>query len=316
MSEVKVYAVLLVGLMIGAYLTWTDEEDKATTDNVTIVDAKVEQLERIQYFTKTQTIAIGFKDLGGERTPWFEMDSRSKPRAFVGNEKTKDLLEPFAPFEALRTLGKQLSEEELKTTELNGTKKKLILTIGGKDRTFEVGGRTSGARDHYVRAAGGDEVYLVGSKVLGDLEYPEGKFMQRKLRVADKKEVDKVVIAANGKTATAFQKNKLSPRDAFWAREGSEDKDETLGNFLDKLDKLSAIEYPPDADKKFEAAEAVLEASWYGEDGKELGRVKIARDGEGKKADFYALSTATKKPVKVSRFTAEQLETSLAAVLQ
>lgn len=316
MSEVKVYAVALIALMTGAYLTWTAEKDQASTDEVTIVDAKVEQLERVEFYTKTQTIAVGFKDISGERTPWFEVDARGKKKAFVGNSKSKELLEGFAPFVALRTLGKGLSKEEIATTELEKPERKLVLAIGGKERTFEVGGRTSGARDHYVRAQGGDEVYLVGSKVLGDLEYPEGKYMQRKLRDEEKKDVDKVVVAAGDKTITAYQKNKLSPKDAFWAREGSEEKDETLGNFLDKLDKLSAIEYPDDGQGKFDAGAPVLEASWYGEDGKELGRVKITREGEGKKAEFYALSTATKKPVKVSRFTGEQLETSLASVMK
>lgn len=316
MSEVKLYAVVLAALMVGAYMTWTDEEEKSTETKVTIFDGQVEQLERVELYTKTQTIAVGAKETGGEKYAWFEVESRGRKRQFVGNKKVDDLKKKFAPFIALRSLGRGLSESELEYAKLDKPTRKLVVTIGGKRRELDVGGRTTGARDHYVRPKGGAEVYLVASKVLGDLEFPEGKFMQRKLRVAEKKEVEKIVLAAGDKTVTAFQKNRLSPKDAFWAREGSEDKDETLGNFVDKLEKLTAIEYPEDGQKKFDVSEPVLEASWYDEDGKEIGRVKLVRNGEGKKADFYAASTATRIAAKVSRFTAEQLETSLKGLFE
>jgi hypothetical protein len=311
MSEVKLFAVLLLALMVGAYLTWTAEDDKATETKVTIFDGLPEQITKIELYTKTQTVAVDAKEANGEKYTWFEVDSRGRKRSFVGNEKSDDLKKKFAPFVALRSLGKGLTESELEFAKLDEPERKLVVTIQGKRRELDVGGRTTGARDHYVRSKGDAEVYLVASKVLGDLEFPEGKFMQRKLRSAENKEVDKLLLAAGDNSLTAFQKNRLSPKDAFWTREGSEDKDDTLKNFIDKLEKLTAIEYPADAQKMFDTGETILEVSWFDEDGKELGRAKLTRNGEGKKADYFAQSTATRIPAKVSRFTAEQLETSL-----
>lgn len=314
MNEVKIYGVVLVALMVGAYLTWTADDDKSTESKVTIVDAKAEQLDRIDLFTKSTTVAVRFE--GKDRYPWFEVDTRGRKRSFVGNEKSKDLVASFAPFEALRSLGKDLTKDDIAATELDDPQRKLILTVGDKKREFAVGGRTSGARDHYVRAPSSGEVFLVASKVLGDLEFPEGKFMQRKLRVEPQKDVEKVVVAADDKTLTAIQKNRLSPRDAFWTKEGSDEKNEALGNFLDKLDKITALSYPDDGQAQFDAGAAVLEASWYGDDGQELGRVKIVKTGEGKSTDYLATSTATRLPVKVSKFTVEQLESSLGSLFE
>ena len=64
-------------------------------------------------------------------------------------------------------------------TGLDAPERKLIITSAGQAKTFLVGERTSGARDHYVKPKASEEVVLVASKILSDLEFPEGKFMQR-----------------------------------------------------------------------------------------------------------------------------------------
>lgn len=308
MNEVKLYTAVLLALMVAAYLSWTGDGEADQETKVTLLSATPEAIEGIELFTETSTVKLSFREVAGEKVPWFEVENSRSTRAFAGGEDTSKLLEDFAPFEALRSLGKGLSKEELALTGLDAPKRKLVIRLSGKDKTFDVGERTSGARDHYVRPKASEEVYLVASKVLGDLQFPEGKFMQRKLREAPKTEVEKVTVNAGERGITALQKNRLSARDAFWASEAAPDeKNDTLGNYLDKLEKLTAVEYEADT-KAFDAATPVLEAVWYGEDDKELGRVSLRRAGEGKDATFYALSTATKLPVKVSRFTAEQLE--------
>lgn len=315
MKEVKLYGVVLMALMVLAYLSWTKKDDAKEATKVTLLDGAPENIERVDFFTKTSTVKMTFRDSGGDKVAWFEVTNSRHTRVFAGSKKVDKLLEGFAPFEALRSLGKGLSKDEIALTGLDKPERKLVVTARGKAKTFDVGKRTSGARDHYVRPKSSEEVFLVASAVLSDLQFPEGKYMQRALREAKRTEVDKVTISAGERTVTALQKNRLSTRDAFWATESApDDKNETLGNYLDKLEKLTAVEYLEDA-KAFDTATPVLEAVWYAEGGDELGRVSLRRTGEGKAANFYATSTATKFPVKVSRFTAEQLERDAATAL-
>lgn len=315
MNEVKIYGVLLVGLLLGAYLSWTKEDTPAEQKDVTILDVQPEQLEQITLYAKTQTIAVSFQEAAGDRYAWFEIESKNKKRGFVASDKFDDHLKKMAPFKAERSLGR-LSGEELKQTELEEAKKKLEIAYAGKKKAFQVGGRTSGSRDHYVRAEGGDEVFLVGSKTLSDLEFPEGRFMQRKLRTENIDEVEKVVISSSLGTKTALHKNRLSKKDAFWADESAPDtQSETIGNYVDKLDKLVITEYLAD-EAEMKDAEPVMEVTWFGEGDKPLGTTKILKKGEEKKAVFFATSPATRRPVKVSRFTADQLERDLKTLLE
>jgi hypothetical protein len=318
MSEVKLYGGLLVGLLVAAYVSHTRQAPPPDEGAVRILDAKPEELEKLELFARTQTVAFAWRSTPeGERYPWFEIESGGARRGFAGSDESKTMLGSFAPFLALRSLGTELSAEELKQVGLAGPKpeRRLVLGLRGGARAFEVGGRTSGARDHYVRPEGSREVFLVAARVLADLDLPDGKFMQRKLRSATLAEVERVVLAANGKRVTALHKNRRSQADAFWASESKPDeKDETLANYLDKLEKLSALEYLGDA-KAPGGESVVLEVSWVGEKDEALGKLTLSRSGEGETASYRALSTATRTPVKVSRVTGEQLERDLEAVL-
>ena len=110
-------------------------------------------------------------------------------------------------------------------------------------------------------------------------------------------------------------KNRVSPNDSFWAAEGAETKNETLENYVDKLDKLTAQEYDAES-KKFSEATPVLVVTWFDESGeKPKTRVELRRVGSGKDAEYYADSEATRMPVKISKFVGEQIERDLPTAL-
>lgn len=311
MTEVKIYGALLLALLVGAYMTWTAEDQSASSERVVLFDAEAPLIERIDFFTKTQTVAFSYRERDGDRYPWFEVENNARTRTFVGNEETEKLVQQFAPFEALRSLGDELSEEELSATKLDNPERRLVIKARSREKSFDVGGRTNGARDHYVRAAKTTEVLLVASKTLTDIQFPDGKYMQRKLRVAPLKEVARVVIQASGKNQTALQKNRLSPTDAFWAKEAQPDEaNETIKTFITQVEKLTAGEYLSD-ESPWNAAEPILTVEWFDEDGESIGSAAVARQGTGKSAKYYARSRATRLPVQLSRFTAEALEKDL-----
>jgi hypothetical protein len=322
MKEVKIYGSILVLLLAGAYWSYSKGDVSSTTaaasDKVDVVDVPKDGLKALVFYAKTSTVEVSSRkdDKGGEYS-WFVVEQGKRKRSFVGNDKVKAMLEGFAPFKALRSLGR-LTDEELKETKLDKPEKKLVLKLRDGERTIDVGGRTSGARDHYVRPAGSKEVFLVGSAVLGDLEFPEGRFMQRKLREEALKDVSKVELKANGKTKAAFHKNRLAPHDAFWALETApEEKSETAGNYIDKLDKLSAVEYPNDDEKYPREGVPILEVVWFGEDeSKAINTTEIWKvEDKDKKVEYYAISENTKVPVKLSKHAAEQVERDLGTVM-
>ena len=314
MTEIKVYGALLLALLVGAYVSWTAEDLGSTSERVTLFDVQTEQIEGIDFFTKTQTIAFGFRGQGDDRYPWFELTNKTRTRGFAGNKDTEKLLKQFAPLEALRSLGKDLTPEELSTTKLDAPERKLIVKAKSRTKTFDVGGRTNGARDHYARARGSTEVFLIDSKTLSDLQFPDGKYMQRKLRNAPLKEVARIALKANDQSRTAVQKNRLSPTDAFWtADEETSEADEGVKNFISKLERITATDYVSD-EAQWKAAEPVLSVEWFDEDGKSLGSTTIAREGSGKKANYYARADATRVPVKISRFAADGLEKDLTSL--
>ena len=315
MKEVKILALLLFVLLAVAWMSWTEEGDKASDDAVTVVSASPADIASLQLVTRTQTVALSFReDPDAGRYPWFKVVTKTSTRAFGGSDKVDDLLKSFAPFEAKRSLGSALSDEELALAKLDAPKRKLVVGLQTGERVFEVGGRTHGSRDHYLRATGGREVFLIGSRVLGDLEFPEGRFMERKVRKVGLEDVAAVTISAGGQLKRVLHKNRLSKKEAFWADEAAPDeRSETLGNYLDKVDKLTVSRYSRDG-KPLEQGEPVLEVTWYDDGDAVLEHLTVSKTMDGKRTVFIGRSRTTRVPVELTRTIAEQLERDLSVL--
>jgi hypothetical protein len=315
MKENHLLLTVLVVLLGTAYWSWTKEEKKVTTEKVVMVSGQPADIELIRFTTKTQTVSVSRRDLKGEAYVWFEIASKTRTRGFVGNDKVDDLLKSFAPFSALRSLG-PVEAEKLEAIKLKKPEKKLTLRIKGAEKVFQIGDRTYGSRDHDVKPTAGKEVYLVESKVLGDLEYPESRFMQRNLRKADMQEVNALEVTAGGKTRRFLHQNRLAKAEAYWATDTSpEQQNETVGNWVSKLDTLSVRTYPEDADVLKDAT-LVLELAWIDPGDKKAETMALYRKKaeKGDAQDYFAVGTATKLPVEVTRSVAEQLERDLAVL--
>jgi hypothetical protein len=314
MSEVKILLAALMGLLGAAWWSWTAEDAPKATATVVALEARPSEVQRVSFVTRTQTVAISFREAEGGRYPWFEVWSKTSTRAFTGSEAVDELLDRLAPLKALRSLGRGLPPEVLTDAKLDHPQRRLEIGLTGGPKIFDVGGRTFGARDHYLRPRGGDEVFLVESKVLGDLEYPEGKYMQRKLRDLKLEDVDHVIVAAGGRSKKVLRKNRLSAKDAFWADEATPDaRSETLENYLDKVEKLSVLRYG-DTVAPLPAGDPVVEVAWHDEGGKVLERLTLSKGVDGEKTIWMARSGLSKVPGEVTRSTAEQLERDLGVV--
>lgn len=315
-TEVRVLTALVVVLLMGAYLSWTRKDDAAALEKVNINELAADRVDELVWITRTQTVTVSRKQApgGGDKYTWFDVKSGKTTKGFKGNKASSTVFDAFAPFVAVRTLGTQLDAAQLAETKLEHPDSKLIVRSKGDDKVYQVGARTFGTRDWYVRASGGSEVFVVASRVFQDVDFAEGKFMQRDLETLDKKDVSGVILKAGPKEQRFLQQNRLSPSDAFWTRAETPDaKDEAVGNYLRKLEGLKAIAYVEPS--LLGAAVPVLTVTWL-EDDKPKETVVIHRGGEPGKEKYYAVSEATVAPVEVAKSVGEQLEQDLSGVLQ
>lgn len=312
MREVRILAIALVVLLVGAYASWGRDPTKAGDEKVTILGASKGDLQRIALMTRTTTVVLSKKE-GGYW--WFDVETASGKRGFVAGDTVDGMLGTFAPLMGLRSLGSGLNEKELAAAELEKPSRKLIIKLADGEHRYDVGGRTYGPRDHYVRPAGGKEVFLVESRVLGDLELPEGRFMQRKMLKADKKDVSSATLKAGERTKKMLHKNPLSEKDQFWAEEASPDsRSETIENYLHKVETLSANRYPPEAELPKDL-QPVLDLTWF-DGAKPVDHIELLRAGTGKDTKYFARSDATHGVVEVSTSVGEELERDLSVVLE
>jgi hypothetical protein len=137
--------------------------------------------------------------------------------------------------------------------------------------------------------------------------------MQRKLRVLEGKEVSGAVLKAGPNERRLLHQNRLSESDAYWADAKNPDqKNETIENYVNKLEGLSATAYV-EADALKEAT-PVLEVSWL-EDDAPKEKLAIYRVPDKDKSKYLAVASSTHLPVELPRSTAEQLEQDLAVLL-
>ncbi|MFO0726591.1 MAG: DUF4340 domain-containing protein [Myxococcota bacterium] len=312
--EVRILGGSLIVLMVLGYLSFTKKDEAVTAEKVTILEAKPEQIQGISMITRTQTVSFERrKGPSGDEFPWFGIEANKKKRGFKGNKSTPSMLEGFAPFTAIRTLGAEVGGDQLAETKLDKPDAKLILRIGNSDKVYEIGGRTFGTRDYYVRAKGGKEIFLVASKTLADFEFPESRFMQRQLKEIETKDTTSVMLKAGKKEKRFIQQNRLSSKDAFWAAQDAPDaKNETFENYLHKVESLAATGYAEES--VLASATKVLEVSWHEEE-KPKDVLTIYRAGEPGKEKYYGVSTVTVLPVELPKTSTEQVEQDLASVL-
>lgn len=319
MTENRLYGALLLALLVAAYLSWHQDDEAPADTAVALLNERPQDLQRIELRAKTATVVVTYReDEAGARYPWFEVERNGQTKAFVANEAFEKAEKTYAKFEALRSLGK-LDGDTLKQTELQTPARTLTITTAKGSDTFEIGAQTPGARDYYVRQAGQAEVFLVKGNVVSDLEFPASRFTQFKLRNTGLDKVKHIRIRAGDKVTEGIHQNPMSPSDAYWAFTEKPDKvAQTLGNYIAKVEQLSALEYVSDREQ-FDTAAPVFELIWTGEGGGEVGKVDLRRrtvDGGTGKPEYLARSPVSRVPVKVLTSLGEQLEADLALLFE
>ncbi|MCZ7682337.1 MAG: DUF4340 domain-containing protein [Sandaracinaceae bacterium] len=325
--SIAAHAILAVGGLVLAYLAWTDEAPEVSEDEVNVLECAPDALARVELRTEEKDVTLEMRSEGSGRVAWFTVVRRPEngepvTESFVGaSEATTEWLAQVAPLRARRSLG-ELSAEQLEQVELDDPEGRLTIDCGGRSTTYQLGGRSYGTGDRYLRAEGGGPVYLVASDRLAPLESAEFRLMERALHTFEWRDVVSLSLRAFGQSKRLLQHNRLDEQAAEWVDAANPDRrDETYGNWMSRFPRLRVQSYlAPDArpgadlDEGMSVApQAVMRIDYQGEHGSELGFLEMQR-AEATPA-YYARTETTRSWVRVPTSVAQQIEEDLRSML-
>ena len=334
-----VHLGLLVVSAIVAVLMWTREQrPKALAlADVNVWAGRPADIERVLYEGKKKTVTLEAKkdDIGRwfvvtidkeASAPTRKADAGAGEDAGAGSAEPaartqvtlvsvgagEKLLELLAPLRAFRAVGKIETDRlaEFGLSEPEGT---LTVRMGGSERKLTLGSGTPGGAERYVRYEGNGEVYVIKGDIVRDLDGAESKLIERDLHEWKDPEMSSAKITASGKTREIVRGGSEGKR--FWADPASPDQnDETVSNWISKLEKLKPNEYVRQVP---EGKETVARVDYFGKSSKALGFLELLKapsETEGKPT-YFILSERTRQLAKVSA-TAEQIEQDLGSIVK
>jgi hypothetical protein len=334
--SIFVHGGLVVASAALALFVWTrDKSPKAfAATDVTVWPGRPADVERITYESKKKRVELSAKKdaLGRyfvgtvekEKTPLKppEPDAGAPQDMPAANEKVvtglvsvtpaEKLLELIAPLKAIRQVGQVPAdrEPEFGLSEPEGT-----LTVKTKDaeRKLLFGGATPGGGDRYARDPVSGEVFVVRSEIFRDVDTAESTLIEHELHEWKDADVTSAKLVAGGKSRTVVRSGPEGKR--FWADEAAKDaQDETLGNWMSKLDRLRPTEFPQATPDPHETVVRVEYASGNAQ----LGYLELIRGpvGEGGKPQYFVVTERTRLAGKVANTAAEQVEQDLGTIVK
>ncbi len=324
-AQVFVYAGLLLVALIAAYLSWTHEPPGGKGD-VLVIDADPDQLQQVVYEEPDHRVQVARQEGGEDGICWGDTfkrkDAPKKPeppspmplagdddsaepadgevepepekieesKSFRGNQTCDKILARFAPMRAIREF-EQLTDEKLTEMELTEPSATLAVTTARGERTFEVGGRSYGTNDYYLRDQASGVVYLVESRLVADIKGGSTRLMERSLHAFKKEDVERAVVVVEGQQGAFVQLNRDDSKTAVWAAADDTSRaHDGADAWLDKVLRLRALEYYTDPLAALEPQARVEFASLDGP----LGWMEFgtAVDGEGEPIHVARSSTS------------------------
>ncbi|MFO0762488.1 MAG: DUF4340 domain-containing protein [Byssovorax sp.] len=316
--------------VVTAAVVWTrDKQPKSiAAGDVTVWSGRQADVERIGYENKTKTIALSVhKDEVGRYfvgsieksapAPASSASAGAPPPApkttttIVSVAAADKLADALAPLKALRALGK-IGDDRASEFGLAEPDATVSVKIGASERKLLLGGPTPGSGDRYVKDPTSGEVFAVRGEPFRTLESADTTMVERDLHEWKDTEVQTATLTAGSKSRAIVRGGVEGKR--FWADAASpETNDETLGNWMSKLDRLRPTEFlaEPPAEKQ-----AVLRIEYAG--GKSLGFIELSRTpaGDNGKPTYLIRTERTRLYAKVPLPAAEPVEQDLGAVVK
>jgi hypothetical protein len=240
---------------------------------------------------------------------------------FLANAKFDELLKSLAPLRAVRALG-EIPKDKYAQFGFDKVGTYFRMECGGKKLALDVGGRTYGAGDRYVRDPKAKESYLLEGRIVSELQSAQFKFMQGELHDFALTDVDEAVVSAQGMQRKLTHRNRLVKEEARWVDAAAPDRrNELFGNWFERVGRLKAKAYlgegqQPGADLKIEAKPpAPVVSIEYKLEGKPKDKVEIVKVDTEQGAFYYAKSGTTRLWVSMYDSLAKQVDEDVAMVV-
>lgn len=324
-------AILGVAVAAAAFVWTRDKEPKALAQgDVVVWSGRAADVQKVTYESKTRKVAIEAKkdDAGRYFVGTVEKESPPPPPAgdagapspapappksttvgFVSVGPGDKLAEALAPLKALRALGK-IGDDRAAEFGLKEPEATITVTLGGAERKLIVGGPTPGGGDKYARLDGSGEVFVLKGDPIRNLESPDSLLIERELHEWKDTEVTRARVEAGGKSRELVRGGAEGKR--FWADAASPDtNDETLGNWMSKLDRLRPTEFLL-ADP--EGRQPVLRVEYTGK--KPFGSLELVKVPGAEKPAYYVRTERTRLYGKVTPGLADQVEQDLGTIVK
>jgi hypothetical protein len=327
LRNVSIHAGLLVLAGAAAAFAWSKDKTprSAQESNVTVWNVRPSDVTKVVHETKGKKLELEAREekkgarwyygkveytpLPGTNTP-----PTQKPAVFASVGPATKVVEAFAPFKALRSLGKV---PESRAAEFGFDKKEtsLTFTIGGKERKLLVGGIAPGAGDTYVLDPASNEAYVLKTDPLRDLEGGETRLLEREQHAFKETDVTGAKITAGGKTRAVVRGGPENKR--IWADPSDKEKaDETVGNWMQKVDHLRVNEF---VDKEPPNRTVIVRIEYDGGSGN-LGFFELSKtpstDSSQLKGDYWILTEHTHLYGKLLPASGEQVEQDLGSIVK
>ena len=276
--EVSLFTVILLA-SYGLALWASRPADDAKNDKQTILRLEAEDIVSLRYVEPELKVEVARRKQArpGQGDFWVTHQKTTTPPSnphapkdetaaepepttvtttFKANEKlAEDILAKLAPFEAYRLIGKVPDENQDEYGFADDEKK---LEIATKDRTytFEIGKKSYGSRNRFVKADDG-RVLLVDDSMFETMEKANLRMFERKLVAFNEDDVSHAVI----KTQTGDKRMAHTIRDKqgklAWS-DASEDAqvNTTYQSWMDKISRLRLMNF---ADENQEQELALVE---------------------------------------------------------
>jgi hypothetical protein len=327
LRSVAIHAGLLVLGGAAAAFAWSKDKTprSAQESNVTVWNVRPSDVTKVVHETKGKKIELEARDeKKGERwyygkveftpMPGTNTPPVNKPAVFASVGPATKVVEAFAPFKALRSLGKV---PESRAAEFGFDKKEtsLTFTISGKERKLIVGGIAPGAGDTYVLDPASNEAYVLKTDPLRDLEGGETRLLEREQHSFKETDITGAKVIAGGKTRAVVRGGPENKK--FWADPTDKEKaDETVGNWMQKVDHLRVNEF---ADKEPANKTVIVRIEYDGGSGN-LGFFELSKtpatDSSQLKGDYWILTEHTHLYGKLLPASGEQVEQDLGSIVK
>ena len=326
----------LTGLaVIAALSVWTKEDEPATKTaaEIQVWGGTLDQLKQIRFESKDKKVRMEPRkdDQGTYFVVHVDRENVARPPdnphvhpdklpktppkheklSFIAVKEATELAQKVAPLMALRAIGRidKKREEEFGFDKPEG---KVFITVGGTEHKFIVGSTTPGGGDNYVRLEGSNEAYAIPGQVVRGLTLAESRLLERELHGFTDDEVKRVRISKGPKAREAVR---LEGKVQGWAAPNKPtEQDETVGNWLSKVNRLRISKYVEKAPKV--SPDEIAVRIDYFDDRRNIGYLELlSLPGDADAHRFLVKTEHTRWYAEVLSSTAEQIVQDLDGVL-